>query len=97
MHGTLLRIPAAEIDETFIGTPLLVTVDAITHAGGLSDVEPHTRGDIEPAPCDHIRVYTANCRWLYLAGHRVLIADTDYVVGEPSPTALAAAASEQTS
>lgn len=75
--GALVRVPVHELDETFIGTQLLVTSTCPlrgrqTVAGGLSDLLQDPAG-----------------QWcvLWVGGRRVVAWPTDVVVAEPPPTA----------
>lgn len=78
--GALVRIPLADLDETFIGTRLLVIAHApgsgpVVLCGGVSDL----------FACD----LRTGRRWvlLWINGSRVRLYPGSVVVAEPPPTA----------
>lgn len=81
----LVRVPVMELDESWVGEPLLVTHRAgtCTHIGGLSDLEP---GPSILNPTDDWSV--TRTRFLFLGGELVLVTADDVVVAAPTPTAL---------
>ena len=83
-RSDLVRVDVEDLDDTYLGTQLLVTADGATVAGGVSDLVRLVHDC-----ADHPGRLTV---LVYLAGQLVRLEEDAVVLAELTPTALDALA-----
>lgn len=105
--GVLVRVPVADLDETYLGLEVLVTrppisgtldgaslsLPARTVAGGLSDVERVPAGTRVWCPCgQHAQFSTAPVTRLWVGGTVISVGDDAVILTAPPASLLDALA-----
>lgn len=89
-RGYLVRVPAVELDETFLGLEVLITTRALAVAGAISDVYQcaPTSPDCPDPGARLFFGFGATHTHLWVAGRRLLLGPGATVVAAPPEVAL---------